>query len=586
MSDICRAVSLQKNFIVKASNVENAMALMDADGHRMILYSTLFLEKFKADTRTRWAAYSVLAHEIGHHLNHHRFDESDPARRRILELQADEFSGGVLRLLGAPLNDSKAGVESFAQEAESPKYPSGRARLEAVTRGWINQDDRLGSIDPVAPPVRPAGPDTDGDGVPDATDKCRDEYGLAKLDGCPDGDGDGIPDHEDKCKYQPGPAKWLGCPDTDGDGIPDHEDTCPTVPGLPERKGCPPADRDGDGVPDQSDKCADKAGLKQFQGCPDTDGDGVPDHEDDCPTEAGLPALRGCREKTATPAKPRAGDVAADGLVFVAGGAYTMGCTTEQGSDCAGDEKPAHRVTVPDFYIGKYEVTNEEFCRFLNAISNNITFSTNGDEVSYKGQIIFDMFCGDKKGGCSGFTEMIEYDKGNRPGGRLTVVSGYERHPLVLVSWHGATEYCKWLSTDGKNYRLPTEAEWEYTARGGSLSGGYKYSGSNSIDEVAWYTSNSGSKTHQVGGKKANELGLHDMSGNVREWVEDDWHDSYQSAPTTGMAWTGTSSRGGYRVGRGGSWYAGALHCRVADRRNDAPTIRGYSLGFRLCRSF
>ena len=108
VSDICRAVSLQKNFIVKASNVENAMALMDADGHRMILYSTLFLEKFKADTRTRWAAYSVLAHEIGHHLNHHRFDESDPARRRILELQADEFSGGALRLLGsaAPVDAS------------------------------------------------------------------------------------------------------------------------------------------------------------------------------------------------------------------------------------------------------------------------------------------------------------------------------------------------------------------------------------------------------------------------------------------------------------------------------------------------
>ncbi|MBK9337056.1 MAG: formylglycine-generating enzyme family protein [Lewinellaceae bacterium] len=209
-----------------------------------------------------------------------------------------------------------------------------------------------------------------------------------------------------------------------------------------------------------------------------------------------------------------------------------MGCTTEQGSDCDGDEKPAHQVTVPDFYIGKYEVTQKQWREVMGKAPS---YFKNCDDC-----------------------------------------------PVEQVSWSDIQEFLQKLNAanPGKNYRLPTEAEWEYAARGGSLSGGYKYAGSNSIDEVAWYSTNSGSKTHPVGGKKANELGLHDMSGNVREWCSD-WWDYYPATAQTNPTGPGT---GGHRVIRGGSWGYDALLCRVAYRSSNTPTLRDNALGFRLCR--
>ena len=232
------------------------------------------------------------------------------------------------------------------------------------------------------------------------------------------------------------------------------------------------------------------------------------------------------RSSTATLAPPP------ENMVLVRGGTFTMGCTSEQGSDCDGDEKPAHQVTVSDFYIGKYEVTQKEW---REVMGSNPSFFKNCDAC-----------------------------------------------PVENVSWNDVQSFLSKLNAKtGRTYRLPTEAEWEYAARGGSQSRGYKYAGSNSLDEVAWYGDNSGSKTHPVGQKKANELGLYDMSGNVWEWCADDWHDSYSGAPSTGRAWI-DSPRASDRVHRGGSWYDGARYSRVSSRLNFTPSDRFFYLGFRL----
>ena len=215
-------------------------------------------------------------------------------------------------------------------------------------------------------------------------------------------------------------------------------------------------------------------------------------------------------------------------MVYVAGGTFTMGATAEQGSDADSDEKPTHSVTVSDFYIGKYEVTQAQWKAVM------------GSNPSY--------FKGDNL-------------------------------PVENVSWNDIQEFIKKLNAQtGKRFRLPTEAEWEYAARGGNQSKGYKYSGSNSIDDVAWYTDNSSSKTHPVGQKTPNELGIYDMSGNVYEWCQD-WKGSYSSSSQTNP--TGPSSGSG-RVLRGGSWSISAWSCRVSYRFSDYPDPRLDGGGFRL----
>ena len=156
--------------------------------------------------------------------------------------------------------------------------------------------------------------------------------------------------------------------------------------------------------------------------------------------------------------------------------------------------------------------------------------------------------------------------------------------PMYYISWKECQSFVKKLSSlTGQEFRLPTEAEWEYAARGGMKSRGYTYSGSNSIDEVAWYTSNSNDKTHPVKSKKPNELGLYDMSGNVWEWCQD-WYgkEYYSSSPSTDPA--GPSSGSG-RVNRGGGWYYYAERCRVAYRIDGNPDCRDIALGLRLSAS-
>ncbi|MDD3405556.1 MAG: SUMF1/EgtB/PvdO family nonheme iron enzyme [Paludibacteraceae bacterium] len=151
--------------------------------------------------------------------------------------------------------------------------------------------------------------------------------------------------------------------------------------------------------------------------------------------------------------------------------------------------------------------------------------------------------------------------------------------PVEQVSWDDCQTFLTKLNQlTGKTFRLPTEAEWEYAARGGNKSQGYKYSGSNTIGNVAWYYDNGGSKTHAVGTKQANELGIYDMSGNVWEWCSD-WYDSYSSSSQTNP--TGAAS-GSYRVLRGGSWNYNATFCRVSLRSGYYPDGRYFSRGLRL----
>ena len=216
-------------------------------------------------------------------------------------------------------------------------------------------------------------------------------------------------------------------------------------------------------------------------------------------------------------------------MIAVEGGTFQMGATSEQGSDADNDEKPVHSVTLSDYYIGETEVTQELWQAVMGSNPSNF--------------------------------------------------SGNPHRPVEYVSWNDCQEFITKLNElTGKNFRLPTEAEWEYAARGGNKSKGYKYSGSNTIGDVAWYDGNSGSRTHDVKTKQANELGIYDMSGNVWEWCQD-WYGSYSSNSQTNP--TGPSS-GSYRVLRGGSWFSLAGSCRVSDRNSNYPDGRYFSGGFRL----
>jgi formylglycine-generating enzyme required for sulfatase activity len=215
-------------------------------------------------------------------------------------------------------------------------------------------------------------------------------------------------------------------------------------------------------------------------------------------------------------------------MVFVQGGSFMMG--SNEGSDV---EKPVHKVTLSDFYIGKFQVTQAQWKAIM------------GDNPS--------AFIGDD-------------------------------HLVEKVSWNDVQEFIKKLNEKtGQKYRLPTEAEWEYAALGGQKSRGFKYAGSDNLNEVAWYDENSGSKTHPVGQKKPNELGLYDMSGNVYEWCAD-WYgsDYYKNSPKNNP--TGPVN-GSSRVMRGGSWYSRADRCRVSSRGSCTPDFRCYFIGFRLLRT-
>ena len=249
-------------------------------------------------------------------------------------------------------------------------------------------------------------------------------------------------------------------------------------------------------------------------------------------------------------------------MVYIPGGTFRMGCTEDQdGDECKKNEKPAHQVTISDFYMGKYEVTNEEFLPFL--IANGNQEEGGKAWVNLEGSF--------KKVSCG----ILQTN------GKFMVKPGHEKLPMIYVSWYGARAYAAWLSTKtGKKYRLPSEAEWEYAARGGRKNQRSRYAGSNDLEEVAWYDANSNDQTHKVGTKKGNELDLYDMTGNVGEWIEDCWNISYDGAPKDGAAWT--EGKCSYRVFRGGSWGSFADYSRLVDRLSYTLVSRYNTIGFRV----
>ncbi|CAK0781362.1 formylglycine-generating enzyme [Gammaproteobacteria bacterium] len=212
------------------------------------------------------------------------------------------------------------------------------------------------------------------------------------------------------------------------------------------------------------------------------------------------------------------------------------------GTNVESNETPQHYVNVSAFRMGKTEVTLGQFKKFL--IGAERTELADGNFMKYN-----------------------TYD---------------DDAPVVDVSWNDAEAFIAWLNKiDGGGYRLPSEAEWEYACRAGSNE---TYCGSNNIDAVAWYAGNSNGHQHPVGAKQANAFGLYDMSGNVWEWVQGCWHNSYDGAPTDGSVWTSGCTNDD-RVLRSGSWDNIARGTRAASRSNLTPDFRSNSSGFRIARS-
>ncbi|MEM6684449.1 MAG: SUMF1/EgtB/PvdO family nonheme iron enzyme [Bacteroidota bacterium] len=240
-------------------------------------------------------------------------------------------------------------------------------------------------------------------------------------------------------------------------------------------------------------------------------------------------------------------------LVFVKGGNFQMGCLSAKDTICLSDETPVSNVTVYDYWIGKYEITNVQYATFLSDAGNQLQ----NDTPWY----IMDKYA------------LIEAKKD----GTFLPKKGFENHPVNNVNWYGAKAYAHWLSKKtNKRYRLPTEAEWEYAAKGGNKSNGYIFSGSDNLEAVSWtyeYATNSkvgwyddSVGSFPVGLKKPNELGIYDMTGNLSEWVADVYDNTYKG----GVNPEGPNV-GAVRIVRGGSWDHGVPESRNTARTRTKP---------------
>jgi len=253
-------------------------------------------------------------------------------------------------------------------------------------------------------------------------------------------------------------------------------------------------------------------------------------------------------------------------MVFVDGGSFTMGCADDK--ECQKNEKPTHSVTVEAFYIGKYEVTQKQW--------NTIMADPNAaPKVSRLDYVFGDVRSSDEVQRTLVAHNKSAFSEPNFRGDDL---------PVENVSWDDVSAFLSKLNEKtGKKFRLPTEAEWEYAARGGSMSKGYKYSGGNDINAVAWYAGNSERTSRPVGTKAPNELGIYDMSGNVYEWCFDGQRVFNSSSQTNPM---GPTTANAPRVDRGCSWARASKDCRVAYRGSPDPSNkRANDIGFRLALS-
>ena len=259
-------------------------------------------------------------------------------------------------------------------------------------------------------------------------------------------------------------------------------------------------------------------------------------------------------------------------LVAVEGGTFLMG--DDNGDE---NEKPVHEVELDDFEIGRYEVSNTQYAIFLNEYKGEIVdegertyvIAKDGD---YKGQKLIDLLGGFEDVKCRVYADTR---------GIFRSEIGFEHYPVLFVSWFGAYEYCRFYGLS-----LPTEAQWEYASRGGKKKdknefGKLEYAGSNNLNKVAWWSENSNQRDHNIGMKKANPLGLYDMTGNIAEWCLD-WYGFYKKDKQKNPKGNDT---GISRVLRGGSWFVDAELCRNNARMNSSPDTSTDSYGFRYVKN-
>lgn len=253
-------------------------------------------------------------------------------------------------------------------------------------------------------------------------------------------------------------------------------------------------------------------------------------------------------------------DLNAYQMVKIEGGVFEMGCKPKRDGICVSED--VHQVNIRGFYLSKFEVTYQQFKVFVEATNYVTDAEKKGHSYTWTGA------AWEKKAGLNWRCDVT---------GQIRKPEEYQ-HPVIYVSQNDAQAYCKWLSEQtGKAYRLPSIEEWEFAARGGSLSKEYRYAGSDNIKEVAWYGENAEMRTQSVGKLKANELGLFDLSGNVWEWC-DDWLGNEYCKHSQGADYE-------YLVpGRGGSWLNFESDCRLAGIYCHSAKSSGNDFGFRLAR--